>query len=398
MSDREPTAPRIDIGIVVAGPLDEVDRRAVERVREEVRGELTRVFPDFEWRLALVRRDEAVSSPRIEPVDLFELGVEERDAQRWDFVLIVTAADLLMHEKPLGFAVISRVLDLAVVSTSRIDPRAIDPDVAEPERGAAIARRLRALLLHALGDLVGLRHAQTPGNPMVSFADLDELDRAGPLDEDQRREASTGLQAIADLRLEEAEPRARRSPLFYPRAAWINRSEIVDEVLKAQPWQFPMRLSRLTAAAVSAMVVLLMTAETWEVASHQPVAALTALILGSMLVTTGYVAVRQRLLLRHGRRWASEQIVTTNVSSVLIVLVGLSTMAVILFGVSLAAAILLFRRTVAASWTALEAPSIIDHVEVAVFVTSLSLLIGALGASFEAYHHFRHVIFVDEEL
>ena len=32
------------------------------------------------------------------------------------------------------------------------------------------------------------------------------------------------------------------------------------------------------------------------------------------------------------------------------------------------------------------------------FVASVAILIGALGASFEEQHYFRHVIFVDEEI
>lgn len=390
--------PRIDIGLVVAGSLDEVDAQAVTEARAALRTELQEIFPHLEWRLSLVRREEAVSSPRVEPVELFDLGVEERDAGRWDFVMILTPADLVTHHKPFGFAVVSRVLDLAVISMQRIDPHASDPDAPEAERVSAVKRRLRTLLVHALGDLVGLEHSESAGNPMVVPDSLEVLDSAEQLDSAQREIARARLQQIADVRLEEAEPRKRKAPTFYPRAAWINRAEIAEGVWKARPWQFPIRLTKLTAAAISAMVVLLMTAETWELASHQPAGRLAALLTGTLALTTLYVARRQRLLVQRPAHATSEQIVTTNVSALLIVLVGLTTMTLVLFGASLAAGLLLFPESVASSWTTLSEPSLTDHLEVAVFITTVALVIGALGASFEGYYHFRHVTFVDEEL
>jgi len=67
--------PAIDLGVVVAGPLAEADQRAVQGACDQLRDELSRCFPELVWRLPLVRREEAVTSPRVEPVDLLPLGV-----------------------------------------------------------------------------------------------------------------------------------------------------------------------------------------------------------------------------------------------------------------------------------------------------------------------------------
>jgi hypothetical protein len=92
-------------------------------------------------------------------------------------------------------------------------------------------------------------------------------------------------------------------------------------------------------------------------------------------------------------------VVITNVSATAIVVAGMSTMATLLFVVSLVGALSLFRLPLVSAWASSVRGEITidDYFLLAAFVTSLSLVIGALGASFEDQHHFRHIIFVDEE-
>ena len=64
---------------------------------------------------------------------------------------------------------------------------------------------------------------------------------------------------------------------------------------------------------------------------------------------------------------------------------------------------MIFPTLLIASW----AESTVEHAsqisllarpQMAIFAASLGILIGALGASFESNHYFRHIIFVDEEI
>jgi hypothetical protein len=71
----------------------------------------------------------------------------------------------------------------------------------------------------------------------------------------------------------------------------------------------------------------------------------------------------------------------------------------LLFGASLVGEWLLFRPSLVADWTSapVAAPPGRPYLSMATCVASLGLVVGALGTSFEEQHHFRHVIFVDEE-
>ncbi len=395
------TQPLIEIGLVVVGRLDPVDTRAVENARQRVKDDLRRWFPEFEWRITVVERYETVVGRREQPAALFQQGQWERDFQNWDFVLVVTSADLIGYDKPFTWAAVSRTLDLAVLSTARVDPRAVDAGVEAEARVEVVSHRLGVLILRCLAHLNGLEEVDETSNLMWEAGDPEELDEASSLTDDQISEMRGNLLEIADLRLEEQDdPGRRNSVAFLLKAAWCQRSEIVAGVLQAAPWEFPIRLSRLTTAAVSAALVLLITAEVWDMSLDQSALSVGVLALVVLTVTTTYVVSRQKLLVRRQDRLLSEQIAVSNITSVVTVLCGLICTLCCLYATCLALALLLFSRQLVHDWSAAEAGAVQTsaYLLTSGVVSALGVSIGALGAAFEDQVYFRHVIFVDKEL
>lgn len=390
----------IEVGWLVVGALDPVDREAVEEARRDTLAALRRQFPDFDWQMPRVERRDLAQEVREEPVSLLDSGRAERDARHWDFALVISGSDLVAHEKSFALGVPSRALGVAVISTVRIDPKASGDDVPEglpeDERRRIMARRLAALALHLFGHLNGLDHGGEPGSAMHDVSGVRDLDARGAFDEAQAERLAGELADVADLRLEE---RGARAPLpFYLQAAWENRDDVGSAIRLARPWMFPLRLSRLTTAACSALVVLLLTAETWDLAMNQHGGVVAALATVVLLATTAYVLHRQRLLVRRSRR-LTEQTVIANVSLTCTVLLGLLVTWTGLFGLVLLAARTLYPRELVAEWAASlgAAPGLPHFLVLAGFVASLGLVIGALGASFEEENYIRHIAYVDEE-
>lgn len=392
--------PDIEIGVILAGPIDSVDRRAIDRAISSLTQRLTDWLGDFRWCLQPIVRDEWYSGPMAEPTDLLERARQLRDDQQLDLAIVITSSDLVSRYKPFSFAVISNALDGLVVSTSQIDPRASDPDADHDTRIHALASRIGDLVIHSMGHWLGLRHDPDAENLMYDINSLADLDRAHTLTDEQLKSMRQVLTDIADQRLEEGSGRRVSATTFYLRAAWENRGEIVDAVRRASPWAFPFRLSRFTAAGVSAAVVLLMTAESWDMAtSLSDIKCITLLVL-AVTLATAYIAYRQRLLLARSGHRITEQIVTSNVSALTIVGVGMLFTFLLLFGLALVSGWLLFPARVTNGWAAaIEAPLTLRHyLRMSTTVGALGIIIGALGASFEPLHHFRHVVFVDEEV
>lgn len=393
--------PPIDLGFIIAGPMDSVDQSAMDLAIGNVDSQLNSWLPGFDWKLQRLNRDEWRSGRVAEPTDLLLLAQSERDIRGLDLVWVITASELLSHYKSTCHAAIANSLDATVISTSRIDPRSNDPSATAGQRIETLSKRISVLVLHALGHWCRLDHVDEEYNIMFNIESPDDFDMVSQFSPSQIERMNLFLEAIADQRLEERKGFARTwKPLFYLRAIKENRGEIIDAIVRARPWQFPFRLGRLTTAAVSTMLVLIMTAETWDMASKQSISVVLGLIACTLTLTTGYVAVRQQLILSDGKRNPTEQIVASNVSAAAIVGVGMSVTFGLLFVLTLTACWLLFPIEVVEEWTvAVEEPLRIRHyIQLAAIVGSLGIVIGALGASFEEQHHFRHVVLVDEEI
>lgn len=392
----------IEVGVVVAGEFDEIDTQAMNRALGQLAAAVSRWQPEFEFRFPRLQRPELVGSGRVEPSLLLQQAVENRDLLHWDFAFILTAAELAGKYQPDCFAALSRPLDAAVLSLSLIDPLTAGVDADPETRTARIARRLCHLMAHALGHLTGLARRDQRHNLMFHPESAQQLDAMQDLESDQLQVQRQALVEIADQRLEEGAG-ARLSLLWFAlKAIWINRKEIVQAIAAARPWQFPRRLSRLTIASVSTVAILFMTAEAWDLGLSLSLARLAVLVGLALILTTIYVVVGQQLLVRRNRR-RSEQTIVTSVSALGIVGIGMAVTWAILCLLGLGIGWLLFGRELITGW-AESAPELAEQgigitmLRMSGFTAAVGLFIGALGASFEAQHHFRHIIFVDEEI
>ncbi|OZC04239.1 DUF2391 domain-containing protein [Rubricoccus marinus] len=389
-------SPPVVVGWVLAGGLSDAQRRSVSLARKLVRDELRRALPDFDWRLPSIRRRDVVPGARAEPVDLLDVGAAERDLGGWDFALVVTAADLRARFRPFALGTPSQALGVAVLSVARLDPVLRDA-LPDPER---LADRIATLALHELGHLNGLGHRDAPEDLMHDIrasSDLDGMRRYSPAEVE---ELSEEIADVADPRMEErADAHRISNVVFTVRSLWRERADVIDAVRQIRPWRFPFQFAKLTTAAVSTLVVLVMTAEAWDLGARQPAWLVAALSLAILFVASVYLVRRQRLLVHRRSRRRSEQRVVSEASVLLAVAIGMATTYALMFVGTLGLAALLFDRAILEGWAATLGETIaLHHVVVfAGFVASIGLAVGALGASFEEQTYFRHVALVDEE-
>lgn len=407
--------PLIELGWLVVGDPTSFQLDAVRSAHEGVSKTLEAGFPQFRWALPLISGSSAPPSAGIdEPAGRLDEGVQTRDLRGWDFAFVITPFDLRSHYKSHALAVPSRALAVAVISLARLsadvrtagvrtagvrtagEQTAGERSAGERNDPTRLAQRIRTLALHAFGDLNGLWHREASDAVMRSFDSVSDLDRPGGFDDDERERLELALEQVADLRLEEAT--ASPSPFrFYLRASRERAGEIASATLQARPWEFPLRLSRLTTAALSALCLLLVTAEVWDLGTSQRAATIVSLSVGVVALATAFILTRQRLLLRRARTRLSEQAVVMNVSAVLIVVSGLTTTYAMLFASTLLLGFGLFDPDLMARWAPEAAGRGRSLIGMAGLIAALGLLIGSLGASLEGQDYFRHVIYADEE-
>lgn len=389
------TGPPVEIGLLVFGRMDELHRTAVRGARLALRERLAAALPGFDFRVGLVeRRDLRTPTLRVAPVDLLDAAIDERDARAWDFTIALTQLELVTYEQPFALGAPSRALSAAALSTGLLDE-----DLEAEPREVALRRltdRVVALALHLLGHLAGLEHTDDPTGYMHPIGSPPELDARTGFAPESLAALAEGLARAADPRLEETR-RGVSAATFFLLVAWHNRLELFGSVSEMRPWRLPLRFGRLTAAASSALLVLLVTAEVWELATGQTPASTLALGMAAVLATTRAVLVRQKLTVRRRAKRLTEQVVVSDLSTSLAVLLGVLTTYALLFASAFALTAVVFRDDTVAAWTGVASLSPGTRATVAAFVASLGLAVGALGAAFEPRGFARHAAYVDEE-
>lgn len=406
----EPVAPEaadphvhaVVVGWVQVGPLDDDQREAFARARALVGEALQREMPGFAWSFPFVQRaDLVVGEARAEPVDLLDVGAAERRVGGWDFALAVTGADLRARSRPFALAAPAQALNTTALSLARLDPSPRNPGLSAEERLDRYGHRLAALALHAFGHLNGLGHEPRPEavmHPPQSPADLDGSSLS--FTEPNRTEIEAEVADVADPRMEEMSTFARLgNAAFAVRALVLNGSDVADTVLQIRPWRFPFQLSKLTTAAFSTLVVLVMTAEAWDLGARQPLGLVAALSVAAVVGTSAYLVRKQGLLARRHGHVRTEQQVVQSASILLALGLGMTTTYALLFGATLLLRVLLFDQALLDGWAASVGRSVgpDEVLAFAGFVAAVGIGVGALGASFEDQTYFRHVAYVDEE-
>ncbi|ABA59333.1 conserved hypothetical protein [Nitrosococcus oceani ATCC 19707] len=386
----------IELGWLIINELESVEEISISQGRAQMLQYLQQHFPQFEWRMPVIKRTEQPHGTLEAPTDLLQKGEHEREIRRWDYAFVVTRADLKSYYKPYALAIPSRAINVAVLSTARLAFH-LDDD----KNNTVMAQQIFALGMHLLGDLNDLPHRDDPKGFMYPPRIIRDLDGMTSYSQKEQEQLAEAFAEVGDIRLEEQFQTGKTRPwLFYLKVLGRSRGDIASAVIQAKPWEFPFRLSRLTAAAISTLLVLIITAEVWELGMSQPPLLVTGLSLLALTGTSLFILKRQQLLLHRGKRPLTEQTVITNLAITTVVVLGMTTTYLMLFLLVLLLGKVFYNPVLLQGWAAsLESHIYLRHYLVlSGFIASLGIMIGSLGASFEGQRYFRHVTYVDEEI
>jgi len=380
--------PKVEIGWVIEADLTDELREAAKTTVTRLKSFLQDCMPMFNWIFDTLERPLERGDGRAEPVQLLDAVEIDRDTRGWDFAFVLTGRKLHGREKAQVLGMTSGIFSTALISTAFLNSR------AAPEKGSA-AQRLYALSMHLFARLNGLSPDRSD-TFMRSVNAPEDLDRMNGLNAPAINQLTENMKDVADLRAEEMLEPEHGSIRFYLRSIWLNRGTLPDAILRMRPWVLPLRLPRLTTAAGSALAVLLMTAESWEVAANLSAGALIVLSVLALAATSTYLLKAQRLLAsRQGP--LREQRAVSNAGTVLAIVFGMGVTYLGVFAIAYLLAVGLFGNGLLERWVGESAlPSV--RLSISGLVASLSLIIGALGASFEPYGYFRHVTQIDDEI
>ncbi|MEV1291097.1 hypothetical protein [Pseudonocardia sp. NPDC049635] len=321
------------------------------RLARELPGVLGR-GADGGWEVRVC--DERIALDRHGALPMVEIGERARQRHGLDAVVLITDLPRRAGTDPV-------VADGATGSRTGL--------VSLPALGAFDQyRRCRdtvvQLVTRHLFPAPGLeRVGQDPGPG--SAGSLTRLDPGGG-DDDQA--GSAGVEDAVDVRLALTGLRGRVRLL-----AGLVRAN--------RPWRLVPSLSPAIAAAAAGAAFGIFYSNIWELATSLSVGRQATISLVALTAMTAWLILDNRLWESRRSRSLREEMVLSNLSTVLTVAFGVLTMYVLLFGITLTAAVLVIPPDYLGTNIMREA-GIGDYLMIAVLSASMGTIAGALGSGF----------------
>ena len=328
------------------------------------------------------------------PLDFLEIGIAEKLERKLPFLLIVTEVDLSSSSLAYTLALPSQLTNVGVVSTKRLDPGFWGDD-SDPE---AAVQRLTVLLTHTFGHLLNLRHVDDPTNAMYPVEGVEDLDRMGTLTDAQRARIGRMLPREAHEATASGTGRVARIA-FTLQMLVADAGSIARAVVRANPFRLASRMPTMIAAGLSVIIVLLFSAETWDVASAVSTGQVVLFSVVSFAAAAFvlYRAFAFEALLGRDRRLAESTVVT---SAATIASLGLTLLVlfVAFAGLMYVGVITVFPEQLMETWPTVDpATRTLDHVKLSLFLAAMGVLAGSLGGRSDSRDLVRGVLFLNEE-
>lgn len=336
------------------------------------------------------------------PLDFLQIGLAEKTERSLPFLLIITEVDLTSTKLAYTLALPSQLMNVAILSSKRLDPDfwGKAPDFA------ITARRLTVLLLHSFGHLLNLSHPADNNADQRVVHDCDSINVMRQVEKVEDLDAMEGFSEAQWRQMKRALPReANERSTRDGRLVFIIKTLLRDAgaigrgVMRANPFRLLMKLPTMIAAALSVIIVLLFSAETWDMAGTVTLSQV-ALFAGVSLAAALFVLYRAFAL---STQMSRDRLLTeTTVITIAVTMLSLALTLLVLFAglgaVMYLGIVSIFPEKLMASWpTADPAVKILDHVKLSLFLAAMGVLAGSLGGRSDSSDLVRGVLFIDEE-
>ncbi len=389
---------RVDAGVLVApapgtdpGRLREFATRAAEDVVDEL-ASATAVT----WRFYLEDPVRLPDHDRRRPSEFLDRAAHRMVEGPYDLVVVVTDVPLVSSRERFVPGLASPLARVAVVSTRHLR-RAPRGEPLRPLDDAAVRWNAATLLVHLIGHGLGARHRDADGGVMEPFRFEPDRRAVPSFDADVEER----LHRIAgELPAAEASPRGAMGRLaFHARCAARNPGQMAQALVNSRAPMLPLSLPRLSTAAVAPTLVIVFSAESWDVGFHLGNVTAGLFAAGSVVAAAGYLVFAQRLTFpRERHELVTEHTALVNVTVFLVLVLAMIGLFALVWAVILVIELAVFPPNLMSNWPSLEDPAVgvVDLVRTGAFISTIGVLSGALGGGLESRTIVSHLtLFLD---
>lgn len=387
--DRADT-PRIDVGVLIAhspGAAVEPLRSFAQRTARDGVDELA-AATDAGWRVHCAEPDPLADAAPRRPSEFLDEAALHMVKRPYDLVVVVTDVPLTTREERSVEGLASPLARVVVVSTRRLLRRPGRETVRALD-SAAVRWNAATLLVHLLGHVFGADHGD--GGVMEPFSFDPDRRRVPPFDADVTRHLRTIAARIPEA--DASRGRLRRLA-FHASSLARNPRTVVSTLLQSRAPLLPFSLPRLSTAAVTPTLILVFSAEAWDVGLNLTNRTAALFAVGSVLAAALHLLYVQRLSFpRERSQVITEHMALVNVTVFLILVAAMAGLFVLVGSIMLLIELAVFPPNLMTNWPSLEDPTVglVDLVRVGGFISTLGVLSGALAGGIENRMALRHL-------
>ena len=359
---------KVDVAGEDARSLSELTRQATERFTGVVRRESRLRIQSLTFNGPHLTPDDT----GYRALDFVQIGLNEKTERQLAFLLLVTEVDMAASSMSYLLALPSQLTNVAVISTRRLG----DFGAGDLRGQTRIAERLATLMLHCFGRLLNLPYVAETTNYLAHVRLPEDLDAMDHFTERQLDTMADSLPREANDRFSDGGKLA-----FVIRHTLGNLPRIVRGAVRANPIRIATKLPTMIATALSVIIVLIFSAETWDFAASASAGQLAVFVVASFVTATFvlYRAFSFRLIAtRQGS--TSESAVVTAGATYLALVLTLVCLFVLFAALMYGVVVFVFPDPLMRTWTSDQDGSTSGaHLRLTAFLSAVGVLSGSLG-------------------
>lgn len=383
--------PTIDAGVLVShSPTADAERlgRFARDITEAIGGELEQ-STDATWRFHLTERTRLPNDDARRPSNFLDEASLQMVEGPYDLVIVVTDVGLVSSRRSIVGGLASPASRVAILSIRKLllSPRGQPVRSLEDE---ALYRNAATLLLHLIGHLLGLHHNRDAEGVMAPFTF--EEDRQSP--QYGPRSKAALRRAASHFPDPVQEGGMLRRFLFHITSAVGHPLHIFKFLWQNRAPFLALSLPRLATAAVTPTLILVFTAETWDVGVNMTNGSACIFGILSVLGATCYLTTVLNLYFpRTEKRRITRHMALLNVIVFLTIFLAVLGLFVMVGLLMLFIELYIFPSGLITAWPSLENPvvSFWDKLRLAAFISIVGVLTGALAGGLESRAVIRHL-------
>jgi hypothetical protein len=366
---------RIGIGLVAVG---QRSSELLDGLWERLSRFFTATFPDFYWAVDKeIWEGEWLASLWL--LDRTQTRMEEAE---WQFCFVLLDQEPDIRTSP-GLGAISFSHSAAAIYLPRLIPKAGAEDID------ILTERCFYYLLFYFARLNGLPRMEEEA--IISAS----VEGRSPFSQEELGELNSSLHSITESPIKRGVKEIRGLSL-YLRVILSHPMRVSRAVMGHRPLRIVFSLGKLVFAAMAALVLSLLSVELWQLGMGINIWRLILIAIAALLVATVYVVFQQRLFVRRVSMSLSEQAAFFNLTSFLTVFSVFAALFVIIFVVTILVTVGIYPRYIIKDWLQQSDLGFGDYIRVSLLISSMALIVGALGAGLEENQHFRQVMYTEK--